>query len=56
MSFSLLILYYHTARLIILKHKFKDFPGGAVDKDLLANAGEMGSTPLPGRVHMLWSD
>ena len=55
-SFCLLILYYHTARLIILKHKFRDFPGGAVDKDLLASAGEMGSTPGPGRFHMLWSD
>ena len=30
----------------------KDFPGGAVVKNLPANAGDMGSSPGPGRFHM----
>ena len=29
-----------------------DFPGGAVVKNLPANAGDMGSSPGPGRYHM----
>ena len=29
------------------------FPGGAVDKNLPANAGETGSVPGPGRSHVL---
>ena len=29
----------------------KDFPGGAVVKDLPANAGDMGLSPGPGRSH-----
>ena len=33
-----------------------DFPGGAVDKNLLANAGDMGSIPSPGRFLMPWSN
>ena len=31
------------------------FPGGAVVKNPPANAGDMGSSPGPGRSHMLWS-
>ena len=30
----------------------RDFPGGAVDKNPLANAGDTGSIPAPGRSHM----
>ena len=30
-----------------------DFPGGAVDKNPPANAGDMGPIPSPGRFHML---
>ena len=30
----------------------RDFPGGAVVKNLPANAGDMGSSPGPGRSHM----
>ena len=30
----------------------KDFPGGAVVKNPPANAGDMGSSPGPGRSHM----
>ena len=29
-----------------------DFPGGAVDKNPPADAGDMGLIPGPGRVHM----
>ena len=29
-----------------------DFPGGAVVKNLPANAGDIGSSPGPGRSHM----
>ena len=30
----------------------RDFPGGAVVKNLPANAGDMRSSPGPGRSHM----
>ena len=30
----------------------RDFPGGAVDKNLPANAEDTGSSPGPGRSHM----
>ena len=33
-----------------------DFPGGAVVKNPPANAGDMGSSPGPGRPHMPWSN
>ena len=31
---------------------FEDFPGGAVVKNLPANAGDTGLSPGPGRSHM----
>ena len=34
----------------------RDFPGGAVVKNLPANAEDSGSSPGPGRSHMLWSN
>ena len=34
----------------------RDFPGGAVVKNPPANAGDMGSSPGPGRSHMPWSN
>ena len=34
----------------------EDFPGGAVVKNLPANAGDTGSSSGPGRSHMLWSN
>ena len=34
----------------------RDFPGGAVVKNPPANAGAMGSSPGPGRSHMLRSN
>ena len=33
-----------------------DFSGGAVVKNLPANAGDTGSSPGPGRSHMPWSN
>ena len=33
-----------------------DFPGGTVDKNSPANAGDTGSIPGPGRSHMLCSN
>ena len=38
------------------KSKKRDFPGGAVVKNPPANAGDMGSSPGPGRSHMPWSN
>ena len=35
--------------------KEKDFPGGRVDRNLPAKAGDTGSTPSRGRFHMLGS-
>ena len=32
--------------------RWRDFPGGAVVKNPPANAGDMGSSPGPGRSHM----
>ena len=40
---------------IIKKSTNRDFPGGAVDKNLPAIAGDMGLIPGPGRSHVLWS-
>ena len=34
----------------------RDFPGGTVVKNPPANAGDMGSSPGPGRSHMLQSN
>ena len=31
------------------------FPGGSVVKNPLANAGDMGSVPDPGRSHVPWN-
>ena len=36
----------------LIKRESRDFPGGAVVKNLPANAGDMGSSPGPGRCHM----
>ena len=33
-----------------------DFPGGTVDKNPCANAGDMGLIPGPGRFHEPWSN
>ena len=36
--------------------RIRDFPGGAVVENLPANAGDVGSSPGPGRSHMLRSN
>ena len=36
----------------LIKARFRDFPGGAVVKNLPANAGDTGSIHGPGRSHM----
>ena len=36
--------------------KNRGFPGGSVVKNPPANAGDMGSIPGPGRLHMPWSN
>ena len=33
----------------------RDFPGGTVDRNSPCNAGDTGSIPGPGKVHMLQS-
>ena len=37
------------------KQKTQDFPCGSVDKNLPANAGDMGSIPGAGRFHICWA-
>ena len=39
-------------RNLYVKNMGRDFPGGVVVKNLLANAGDTGSSPGPGRSHM----
>ena len=39
----------------IKKKRKRDFPGGAVVKNPPANAGDMSSSPAPGKYHMPWS-
>ena len=36
--------------------KKRDFPGGPVVKNLIANAGGTGSIPGPGSSHMPWGN
>ena len=38
-----------------IKNRSKDFPGGTLDKNLPANAGDTGLVPGPGRSHTPWS-
>ena len=40
----------------IMKHREKNFPGGTVDGNPSANAGDAGSIPGPGVTHMPWSN
>ena len=40
----------------VLKIGARDFPGGTVVKNPPANAGDTGSSPGPGRYHILWSN
>ena len=46
-----------TTELLTHTHTYtKDFPGGPVVKNLLANAGDTGSIPGLGRLHMSQSN
>ena len=47
-------IHYKNAIQTIFSHEilFRDFAGGTVVKDPLANAGDTGSIPGPGRSHM----
>ena len=47
---------YVNFKILQKKFIFRGFPGGAVVKNPPANAGDMGSSPGPGRSHMLWSN
>ena len=40
----------------VKKCLFLDVPGGSVVKNPLANAGDTGSIPGPGRAHLPWSN
>ena len=40
----------------VFKKEVRGFPGGAVVESLPANAGDAGSSPGPGRSHMLRSN
>ena len=44
-----LFLVYKRCRIIM---NYSDFPGGTVVKNPPANAGDTGSSPVPGRSHM----
>ena len=45
---------YHLTpvRMDTIQKSTRDFPGGTVVRNLPANAGDMGSSPGPGRSHM----
>ena len=49
-------LYFYIYLNFHYKKFYWDFPGGAVVKNLPANAGNTGSSPGPGRSHMPWSN
>ena len=43
---------FYSLLLLSVTAAFQDFPGGTVDRNLLANAGDTGSIPGPGGFHM----
>ena len=43
-------------KVLFLKNGQRNFPGGTVIKNPPANAGDVGSSPGPGRSHMLRSN
>ena len=49
------IVKYFKHKMCTQKMLFWDFPGGPVDGNPLADAGDTGSIPSPGRFHMLWA-
>ena len=51
-----LMVILQIVRSVLFKNFKRDFPGGAVVKNLPANAGDTSSSPGPGRSHMPWSN
>ena len=49
-------MYFTEYKVYLHKKEEGGFPGGAVVKNLPANAGDMGSSPGLGRSHMLQSN
>ena len=57
-TFSFMCLYFvgiQKLKRYLKKERLRDFPVGAVVKNLPASAGDMGSIPGPGRSHIPWS-
>ena len=48
--------YIKLLHFLVIKRIHWDFPDGAVVKNPPAIAGDTGSSPGPGRAHMLWSN
>ena len=53
---AITLLGIYPEKTMIQKDTRRDFPGGAVVKNLPANGGDMGSSPGLGRSHMPWSN
>ena len=51
-----LFLWKRTCNIFHLRVAWEGFPGGAVVKNPPANPGDTGSSPGPGRSHMLQSN
>ena len=49
---SIIFFQFNTFFFFFNDRKWEDFPGGPVIRNLLANAGDMGSIPGPERFHM----
>ena len=49
---TLSIFLHEFFKKIFFQNGIRDFPGGAVVKNPIANAGDMGSSPGPGRSHV----
>ena len=54
--FQKLLITYFSRQYYLSKNKFVGFPGGAVVENPPAKAGDTGSSPGPGRSHMLRSN
>ena len=54
-DWSVLCTFPSISKVSALELMGQGFPGGALVKNLPANAGDMGSSPGLGRSHMPWS-
>ena len=50
------LFYYKVLTTKMFKSQYRGFPGGAVVKNPPANARDTGSSPVPERYHMPWSN